>query len=276
MKLALSDLSCVDSFRSGGNDHPRFLATAARLGFDGVDLFTSHFPRMEASYLTTVRERCAELGLEITCIAVQDSFGNPPRGRSAQLQLVKRWIDAAVVLGAPIVEVIAGWRPPGESEAQTWDAVVECLREVGHYARDADVVVALQNHNHLALTRTGADLLRMLDEVGAGLLGHVLDTGQYAGSPGATGGTADSGGDFYASISATAPRADLVRAKVFTGGSRETGLADAELDYDRIFTILRSAGFDGVVSLVHWGLAAEAEGIRSGARVLRHHVPVVG
>ena len=57
-------------------------------------------------------------GLSIACIAVEDSFGNPPRGRAAQVELTKRWIDHALVLGAPLVEVSARWAPAGESTEQ--------------------------------------------------------------------------------------------------------------------------------------------------------------
>jgi sugar phosphate isomerase/epimerase len=113
------------------------------------------------------------------------------------------------------------------------------------------IVAALQNHNHHNITSTGEDVVRLLKEVNHPWCGHILDTGQYLGSRGAGGATADDGRryDVYQSIARTAPLAVLVRAKLY----RLRDGKEEWLDYGRIFPILRRVKYNGFISLVYEG-----------------------
>ena len=101
-----------------------------------------------------------------------------------------------------------------------------------------------------SIAATGEDVTRLLREVDHPWCKHVLDTGQYLGSPGASGATPEDAGryDVYASIARTAPLAVLVRAKLYRVKSGKEWL-----DYDRIFKTLRDVRFNGFVSLVYEG-----------------------
>jgi sugar phosphate isomerase/epimerase len=129
------------------------------------------------------------------------------------------------------------------------------IGEVVAHGELRDVVIGVQNHDHGCVTRTGNDVLRILNSVDSPYLGHILDTGQYVGSPGASGSANDEPAteQAYDSITATAPRALHVRAKFYRVSTGE----ERWLDYPRILEILRSNGFNGTMSVVYEGWSVE-------------------
>ena len=97
----------------------------------------------------------------------------------------------------------------GQTRAAVWKRTVEGLRQAATYGEKAGVVVGLQNHNHNNITSTGDDVLKLLKDVDHPWCSHILDTGQYLGSRGASGATDEDPRkyDVYKSIEATAPLA---------------------------------------------------------------------
>ena len=128
---------------------------------------------------------------------------------------------------------------------------MEGLKQAGDYAEKAGVMIGLQNHNHTNIAGTGEDVARLLKDVSHPWCEHILDTGQYLGSLGASGAQADEPRrfDVYKSIERTAPLAVMVRAKLY----RLRNGREQWLDYDRIFKILRGVKYNGFVSLVYEG-----------------------
>jgi sugar phosphate isomerase/epimerase len=157
-----------------------------------------------------------------------------------------------------MVRVFVAWLRTGEDEDVIWKRMIACLREVAGYGDKKGVVIGLQNHNHLNVTRTGRYIRRILDQADSPFLTHILDTGQYVGSLGASGsvtGEKDSRSieAVYESIEETAPLAAYVRCKLYRVQSGE----EAWLDYPRIVEILRKAGYNGFASVVYEGWQAE-------------------
>ena len=160
-------------------------------------------------------------------------------------------------MGIPLVRVFAAWIPPGDTEEAVWARMMPCLEEVAAHGQSKGVVVGLHNHNHGCVTRTGKDVRRIIDGVDNPYFSHILDTGQYVGSPGASGarGQEDPSLDFYGSIAETAPLAVHVRCKIY----RIQSGVEEWLDYPRILEILRGVNFNGWLSIVYEGQDVEAE-----------------
>ena len=138
------------------------------------------------------------------------------------------------------------------SDEEAWPQLVAAMKAVTAYGRDKGVICGVQNHNHGCIPATGGQVIRLLDEVGDDYCSHILDTGQFRGSPGASGGQRGIEApewDLYGSIKATAPRAVHVRAKIYRIASGR----EAWLDYDRIMCILDGVGFNGWMSLLYEG-----------------------
>jgi len=270
MKLCLLSLSFKRAFTSGDMTVEAFLDVAREFGMDGVDLHANTLPSTDHFVLDRIGRACLDRGLSIACLSIGNSYAGPEAGLYAQIAGTHDWIRAAARLGAPQVRLFAGSPPAGE-EAVAWIRCASALRQSAAFGAELGVRVSLQNHNHGQLVQTGADMLRMRQAVAHPNLGHVLDCGQYAGSPGASGyGEAEDGKhyDYLASIDQTAPLATHVRAKIYQiQDGRETSL-----NYDRIFESLRGVAYNGWVSLVYEGKNDEHTGIAAAVPVLRRFI----
>ena len=152
----------------------------------------------------------------------------------------------------PLLRLIGGKLPEGQADEQAWPWLAGWMRRVTDYARAKRVLVGLHNHNHGMFPATGPQVTRMLDQIADPYFTHILDTGQYRGSPGASGGTkgkTDPVHDFYSYIRQTAPRAVAVRAKVYRIRSGE----EEWIDYRRIMPALKESHFNGLLSVVFEG-----------------------
>ena len=63
---------------------------------------------METEYLLGLRAKCFKLGLAVSGTAVGNDFCHSPGPqRTQQIQSVKDWIDAAAILGAPVIRIFS-------------------------------------------------------------------------------------------------------------------------------------------------------------------------
>ncbi|MBI4218554.1 MAG: sugar phosphate isomerase/epimerase [Chloroflexi bacterium] len=251
IKLSLQSLSYRDTLRARKLDLPGLIEKAYELRLDGVDLHSGHFASTEPAYLETIRFLAVRRGLHICYIGVSNDFGKPGADLEEQVQLVKDWTDVAARLGVPMVRVFGAWMPAGEDAAETWSRLVRATNRVVEYARSRRVVLGLHNHNHGCVPATGSEVVRLLESVHDRYYTHILDTGQFKGSPGASGrrGNPDPDFDLYESIRVAAPRAVHVRAKIYRIASGE----EKWLDYDRIMPVLKELSFNGWMSVVFEG-----------------------
>jgi sugar phosphate isomerase/epimerase len=250
MRLCCLSLSFKPEFDAGQLDDLRFIDLCAQLDLDGVHFNVASLRSLERGHLRQVKRACVERGLGIACLGVSNDFGRPPEEQEAVHRRVRRGIEAARFLGAPVLRLFAGSVGAGRSREAVWGRAVAGLRRAAEEAERAGVV-GLQNHDHGNVAATGEDVARLLREVGHPWCQHVLDTGQYLGSPGASGATPEDPGryDAYRSIARTAPLAVRVRAKLYRLRSGK----EEWLDDDRIFKALREARYNGFVSLVYEG-----------------------
>jgi len=257
MKLGCMSLSYQKAMAEGHMDLLGFIDTAYELRLDGIDIHVRHLASTDEEYLRDVRMRCLKRGLAISYLAVSNNFGLPEPEVREQVEMVKQWTDVAARMGVPLLRIFAAWVPEGEDEEAIWRQMIPCIKEVAAHGGERGVVIGLHNHNHRCVTRTGEDVVRILEEVDHPYFSHILDTGQYIGSPGASGaqGKEDPALNFYGSIECTAPYAIHVRAKIYRVATGE----EVWLDYPRIFEILRGARYNGCVSIVYEGQAVEPE-----------------
>lgn len=269
MRLCCLSLSFKPEFASGQMDDLRFIDLCGKLELDGVDFNLSSFRSVDKEHLKKVKKACVERGLTLACLGISNNFGRPAEEQGA---LIRQGIDTAQYLGIPLVRLFAGSPAKGDSREVVWKRCVEGLRRAAEYGEKAGVVAALQNHNHNNVAGTGEDVARLLKEVGHPWCSHILDTGQYLGSRGASGAKPDDPEkyDLYRSIERTAGLAVFVRAKLY----RLKNGKEEWLDYDRIWPILRKVKFNGFVSLVYEGWAHQdaMHAVPTGVKFLREYL----
>jgi len=269
IKLGCMSLSYRPNFSDGRLGFEKFIDTAYELGLDSISPHTSAFDSTDEAYLRDIRMRCLKRGLVITYIGISNNFGKPEPELPAEVEKVKEWIDVAARMGVPMVRNFAAWSRQDEDEEVIWKRMIDCMKEVADYGAEKGVIIGLQNHNHGCLTRTGDDVVRIIKEVDNPYFSHILDTGQYVGSPGASGsgGKEDTSLGLYNSIETSAPYAMHVRAKIYR---IQTGVEEW-LDYPRIFEILKKVDYNGFVSVVYegWQVEDAATAVPKAVKYLR-------
>ena len=269
LKLGCMSLSYKDEFAANQLDLEQFIERAYQLGLDGIDIHTRAFTSLDSAYLRRIRMQAFRRGLALSYIGVSSNFGKPQDELGAEVATAKEWIDVAAFMGIPLVRVFAAWIPAGEREEDVWARMMPCLEEVAAHGAEKGVVVGLHNHNHGCVTRTGKDVRRIIEGVDNPYFSHILDTGQYVGSPGASGqrGHEDPALNFYGSIEETAPLAVHVRCKIY----RIQSGVEEWLNYPRIFEILQGVNYNGWLSVVYEGqdVEAEATAVPKAVRYLR-------
>jgi len=224
------------------------LELAHRLGLDSVDLHLSGLSR-DGQYLRRLKLDCLRRGLTIGYVG-GGTFVGPPEERQQRLAQGRADVDLAAYMGAQLLRVFAR-HPWPETEAEQealWGPMIDSYRELADYAAERGVAVGLQNHDNGSFAMTAWQVLRILDEVGRDNFTFIMDTGQWLGAIGShPRGEFDPQVDLYADyLEPTAPRAAYVRAKIYKIDSG----AEEFLDYDRILSILRAAGYNGALGMV--------------------------
>jgi gluconolactonase len=149
-----------------------------------------------------------------------------------------------------LLRVFAGSPPTESDRPKAFDRAAAAVRKLCAEAARDGLPIGLQNHNHGALCRTGEEVVRFLKAVDHPNLVFVLDTGQFAGSRGASGKPPAElrGADPLASIRQTASLARYVRAKFYN--PRPDG-SEPYIDYAKVFDILQGVHYPGFVDIVY-------------------------
>jgi sugar phosphate isomerase/epimerase len=210
-----------------------FILDCAKLDLEGTELTSYYFPKeITPEYLRHVKQLCFRLGLDVSGTAVGNDFCHPAGAeRDREIAHVKKWVDYAEILGAPVIRIFSG-HPHGTSEAEAHKLAVAAIEECCQYAGEHGVYLALENHG--GLTATPAGLLALVRDVKSPWFGVNLDSGNFNSA------------DPYADLARIAPYALNAQIKVSmhpAGGKR------GPADFSRLAKILTDSGYRGYVVL---------------------------
>lgn len=237
MKLGLCTWSCHKSVESGKLDLEKMFRYAAKdLKLGGVDIIADHLPATDKNSLIGYKKMAADLQLTIACLSPGNNFGLPTaKERKLQVDGVKRWIDCAYILGAPVLRIFSGWPPAGaENKKKLWPAMVECMKACEPAAKKAGIVLAIEPHNDGGFLPTAVETLRLIKELNSPWIKINLDTGNYMDA------------DNYKAIEDTLVYAPHIHAKVHR---MSEDCREMVFDFDRIFAIIKKASYRGFLSL---------------------------
>ena len=161
-----------------------------------------------------------------------------PKGekRSADIAHVKKWIEHAELLGAPVIRIFAGHRQQVISEQENHRLMVTGFEECCEYAGKHGVHLALENHGGPTSTANG--LLALVRDVQSPWFGVNLDTGNFRDWT-----TLD---QMYADLAKLAPYALNVQVKVVVSGPDRKKVP---ADFQRLARILTDAAYRGYIVL---------------------------
>src|SRR4051812_44699691 len=265
--VSQSSINYQAEFNAGKMDIFSFMDTCRALDLDGLDIHVGQLKsQVDRAYLKEVRRGCLNRGMPIASICVSTEFGRSAEAVPREVEKARVAMEAGMFLGAPILRTFVGSPPSPDKHEEAFHRGVEALRKTSEIGADLGMTVSLQNHS--GLTSTGADLLRFHREVNHPNFTLLLDTGHFAGRDGPNGpkipGTTYD--DYYRSIEMVAPLTQFVRTKVYD--LDENG-REKWIDYDRVFSILAKARFNGFISMIYEGKEDKFTVIPKAIRLLR-------
>ncbi|HVR71000.1 MAG TPA: sugar phosphate isomerase/epimerase family protein [Vicinamibacteria bacterium] len=245
----------------------QWLDLAATLGVDGVELYPRFFESMGKPYLDRVRWILKDDGLEMPMLCHSPDFTRPDASRrQTEVEETRRMIALAAELGGGFCRVLSGQNRPGldPEEAHGW--VVDCLTALLPDAQGQGIVLVMENHykdglwHYPEFAQSHARYLAILDAVDSPWLKAQYDPSNAIVA----------GEDQYALLARVLPRLATVQAsdRYLEGGTvddlrrlsadaahgyapflRHGVIGRGLNDYDRIFSTLAGAGFDGWISI---------------------------
>jgi sugar phosphate isomerase/epimerase len=250
IKLSCNLYSFDAPLRSGQMSLEQVVDFCAGLGFDAVDPTGYYFPGHPApppdACVYAVKLRAFRNGLAVSGTGIRNDFTIPDATkREADVAHVKRWVEVAAKLGAPVLRVFDGrGAAKGVAREQMADWVAACFRECAAEGGRRGVVIAYQNHDELL--KTADEVLALRDRVASDWFGLNVDVGSLRA------------GDPYEEIARLAPFACTWQIKelLYRKGREE------KTDLRRVFSVLREAGYRGYAPLETLGEGDPREKVR--------------
>ncbi len=219
----------------GGMSLFDLLEECAKLDFDAVDptgYFFPGYPEVpQTKFVNEFKRRAFQLGLDISGTGIRNDFATSDEAkRKADIELAKRWIEAAAEMGAPVIRVFAGTQPEGHTWDDTAQWLSEALAECAEYGEKYGVLVGVQNHGDML--KSAEEVLKILSMVKSDWLGAIVDTGYFL-TP-----------DPYADIERVIPKAVNWQVKELLS-DRKGG----KIDMDKLVGIIRASNYRGYVPI---------------------------
>lgn len=269
-KISLAQWSFNRSIRGGKMNPFDFSEKANALGFEGIEFVNQlYFPFLEtfSSRLTGINEMVKETNIRSAAAGVQNLLMMVDREgdlcvadeklRNEAIDNHKLWIDAAHGLGCGTLRLNLF----GTDDPIVWkETALQSLSALCHYAQPLGLNVVAENHG--GLSSNAALLAETIKEVNKPNCGILPDFDNFclAWDSGVTfEGNCIKRYDRYQGMKEMMPYAKSVGAKAFTfdeNGNEPT------IDFNKMFTIIKEAGFSGWIGLEYEGHdLSEEEGI---------------
>jgi sugar phosphate isomerase/epimerase len=291
MKIGVSSYSFSRYLRDEVMDIFGVISAAKEIGFEGIE-FTD-FGNLTASMSNTdaakiVKEHCLESGLDVMSYTIGADFLKPRDGGDwkGEVERLKGELNIAKALGAPLMrhDVTTGL-PNGKNDLGDFFDVLPVLvdgcKAVTQYAEDLGIKTMFENHGYFIQDSERCALI--LDKVDHPNMGALVDIGNFL--------CADD--DPMRAVTLMAPRAFHVHAKDFhiksadtqpgagwfrsRGGNwlRGSVIGHGNVDVPGCLNALKSAGYDGFVSIEFEGMEDNMQALEIGFQNLKNYITPV-
>lgn len=231
-----------------------FPKKCAELGIHAVELLQNHFLSTNTGYLDQIIYVCKEVKSKIACIALSNDFTIADDSeRNKQIDHIKKWLDIAKYLDAPVVRVFTGTKSVRNAAITR---AINCFQEVVKKAEELKIKVAIENHWGLSVN---PDTLKLIiDTINSPYLGSCIDFGNFQPD------------DRYYGIELLAPTAFHVHAKSYRFNPDGE---EVNIDYKRCINYLKSAGYTGALSIEFEGEEDPIEGTKKTLALIKKYIP---
>ena len=237
-----------------------WIRMAGEVGLDGIEMYRPYLKTLESPALREYADEVAQAGLAVSMLTGYADLAVPPAERPRQFATLRDDIDLAVFFDAKIVRVTAGYWPADCAAREALERVAASLRGVLDYAEENGVTLALEDHPDIGLKVD--DFVAILDLTADDRLKVNLDTSN----------TMVPGDDIVDLTRKVKDRVAHVHVSDRSADLEHQVVGEGAVPFGEIFSILKSAGYDGWLSLEAGGTKGRQgiiEGIEYTKRVWR-------
>ena len=259
-KAFMDDL-CV----TGAMSLRQWIELAATLEIAGLEFYSGFLELKDPAYWPETRRIAADHGLSIPMFCCSPDFTHPdPAFRKKEIEGEKHWIDATAALGGTYCRVLSGQYRPELSREAGLGYAAECIQACLEYAAPLGITLTIENHykdNYWKYPEFAQKMDLFCELVGR------IDSPHF--------GVNYDPSNAYLAGDDPIELLERVKGRVLTMHASDRYLAEGTLedlrkadgvegyarqlrhgvigeglnDYDKIFGLLKGAGFDGWVSI---------------------------
>ena len=156
------------SFSSEELDLDQTILLAKKYGYGGIEprVDCKHKHGIEFDSTKKFRGQCKkkseDSGIKICCIATSCMFSDPAKHKK-MVEDANKAIDLAGDVGAPCIRVFGGLIPEGVTRETAMDLVINSLKEVSEHAKQRNVAVCMETHDHWCDPKHVAEVLKRVN-----------------------------------------------------------------------------------------------------------------
>ena len=287
MKLGVSGYCFSRLVRSGTLDQLDVIGKAKEIGAEAIEFAGLHIPEGETalSFAPRVREEADRVGIGIVCYAIgADFLRDGADSWKAEAEKLKDEVRVAQILGCDVFrhDSAKGF-PAGHEGPKGFDDAVPTLakgcRAVTEFAADLGVRTMVENHG--TFCQDSERVEKLVNAVGHPNFGVLADMGNFL--------CADE--DPPQALGRLMPYAFHVHAKDFhikAGSEPDPGrgwfrtrarnylrgsiIGHGNVPIGQCLSVMKAAGYDGVLSIEFEGLEDPIQGVTIGLENLRRYV----
>lgn len=228
-------------------------------GINIVEYVSPFFDKKETdlAYLKELKNLTDNEGIQNNLIMIDREGQLGDLNEKARLTAVEnhfKWVEAAKFLGCKTIRVNAGGKG---SKEEVMTAAVDGLGKLSDYGRQHGINIIVENHG--GYSSDGKWLSSVIKQVNNPFCGTLPDFGNFNIGP-------NKQYDRYQGVKELMPYAKGVSAKSHDFNDDGT---EKEIDYRRMFKIIKEAGWTGIVGIEYEGSKlSEDEGIRKTKSLL--------
>lgn len=279
MKVSVTSYSFQQYLNAGKIDHLGMIDKAREIGIEGMEYIAlpgeTFEERCELAH--KIREKADSVGMPIISHTVgANLYQGSAEADAEEVERIKRQLDIAKILGAPVLRHDLCWSLPKEGPVRSFDQMVPTLaknaREITEYAASLGIRTCSENHGHIA--QDSDRMERLFNAVNHENYGLLVDIGNFS--------CVDE--DNVRAVSRVAPYAIHVHAKDFhffdekqEGCFQTRGcnylkgavLGEGFVNVKKCIDVIKRVGYDGYVSIEFEGSEDCIEAITRGYQYLK-------
>jgi len=230
----------------------RVLEIAAEFGLAAIEvrsLWNKAPHELTDADIRQIKTRCTDLGLAVCSIAspvFKCDYGDPQQERE-HLAILRRCVDIAGELNAPLVRLFTFWRKP---HFPSWDAIAEKLAQAARLVEGTPLVLGVENEPTTMATN-GRKVVEVLRRLNHPQVKAVWDPGNDVFDPDREVPYPDG----YEIVKPWIAHIHIKDGKWDATAQRfePVPIGEGEVDYVGQFSALVRDGYDGYLSLeTHW------------------------